>query len=63
MYLKRNDLVVVISGVHSGQQGRVLKVFRETAHVLVQGLRPATATSTRRWMVASPSPRPPFRDL
>ena len=38
MYLKRNDLVVVISGVHSGQQGRVLRVFRETDQVLVQGV-------------------------
>ncbi len=38
MYLKREDLVVVISGVHSGQQGRVLKVLRETDQVLVQGV-------------------------
>lgn len=38
MYLKRNDLVVVISGVHVGQQGRVLQVLRETNQVLVQGI-------------------------
>ncbi len=38
MYLKRDDLVVVISGVHSGQQGRVLRVIRDTDHVLVQGV-------------------------
>ncbi len=38
MYLKRNDLVVVISGVHSGQQGRVLHVLKETDQVLVQGV-------------------------
>lgn len=38
MYLKRNDLVVVISGVHAGQQGRVLRVMRETDQVLVQGV-------------------------
>ena len=28
MYLKRNDLVVVISGEYRGQQGRVLRVER-----------------------------------
>jgi len=28
MYLKRNDLVVVISGVFKNQQGRVLRVVR-----------------------------------
>jgi large subunit ribosomal protein L24 len=28
MYLRRNDLVVVISGVHRGKQGRVLRVER-----------------------------------
>ncbi len=38
MYLKREDLVVVISGVHSGQQGRVLRVLKETDQVLVQGV-------------------------
>jgi large subunit ribosomal protein L24 len=38
MYLKRNDLVVVISGVHVGRQGRVLRVLRDTDQVLVQGV-------------------------
>ena len=38
MYLKREDLVVVISGVHSGQQGRVLRVLKESDQVLVQGV-------------------------
>ncbi len=38
MYLKRNDLVVVISGVHSGQQGRVLRIVRDKDQVLVQGV-------------------------
>jgi large subunit ribosomal protein L24 len=28
MYLKRNDLVVVISGAHQGKQGRVLRVLK-----------------------------------
>jgi large subunit ribosomal protein L24 len=35
MYLKRDDLVVVISGSHKGKQGRVLKVIDETNRVVV----------------------------
>ena len=38
MYLKRNDLVVVISGVHAGKQGRVLRVIHEKDQVIVQGV-------------------------
>jgi large subunit ribosomal protein L24 len=38
MYLKRNDLVVVISGVHKGKQGRVLRVVKEDDQVFVQGV-------------------------
>ena len=48
MYLKRNDLVVVLSGEHRGKQGRVLRVVaqrpdkkkgdRGHALVFVQGL-------------------------
>jgi len=38
MYLKRDDLVIVISGVHAGKQGRVLRVFAEKNQVLVQGV-------------------------
>jgi large subunit ribosomal protein L24 len=38
MYLKRNDLVVVISGVHAGKQGRVLRVLSEESQVIVQGV-------------------------
>lgn len=38
MYLRRNDLVVVISGNHKGKQGRVMRVLRETNQVIVQGL-------------------------
>ncbi|MGQ9592277.1 MAG: 50S ribosomal protein L24 [Planctomycetota bacterium] len=38
MYLKRDDLVVVISGVHRGKQGRVLRVLREKDQVVVQGI-------------------------
>ena len=38
MYLKRNDLVVVISGTLKGKQGRVLRVIEEKNQVLVQGV-------------------------
>lgn len=38
MYLKRNDLVVVISGVHTGEQGRVLRVLEDENKVIVQGI-------------------------
>ena len=38
MYLKRNDLVVVVSGVHAGNQGRVLRILREKNQVVVQGV-------------------------
>ena len=38
MYLKRDDLVVVISGVHQGSQGRVLRVLRDSGQVVVQGV-------------------------
>ena len=38
MYLKRDDLVVVISGDDKGKQGRVIRVDSETDRVWVQGL-------------------------
>ena len=42
MYLKRNDLVVVISGIHAGKQGRVLRVEEDVesggGRVVVQGV-------------------------
>ena len=38
MYLKRNDLVVVISGAHRGAQGRVLRVIEDKNQVIVQGV-------------------------
>ena len=38
MYLKRNDLVMVISGIHRGKQGRVLRVIKEKEQVIVQGV-------------------------
>ena len=38
MYLKRDDLVIVISGDDKGKQGRVLRVDSEADRVWVQGL-------------------------
>jgi len=38
MYLRRNDLVVVIAGALTGKQGRVLRVLTDTNQVIVQGL-------------------------
>ncbi|HMS45849.1 MAG TPA: 50S ribosomal protein L24 [Alphaproteobacteria bacterium] len=35
--VKKGDKVIVISGRSKGQQGEVLKVFRESARVVVQG--------------------------
>ena len=38
MYLKKDDLVIVISGVHRGKQGRVLRVDHDSNQVLIQGV-------------------------
>ncbi len=38
MYLKRGDLVVVISGVYKNKQGRILRVLHDENKVVVQGV-------------------------
>ena len=38
LHIKKNDLVVVISGKSKGTQGRVLKVITETGRVIVEGV-------------------------
>ena len=38
-HVKKGDEVVVISGNHKGASGRVLQVFPEKGHVLVEGVR------------------------
>tara|TARA_R110000850_G_scaffold258835_6_gene385580 strand:- start:2115 stop:2357 length:243 start_codon:yes stop_codon:yes gene_type:complete len=38
-HVKKNDEVVVISGNHKGESGKVLQVFPEKGHVLVEGVR------------------------
>lgn len=38
MHIKKNDLVAVISGVHKGKQGKVLKVLTATGKVIVEGI-------------------------
>jgi len=36
--LKQDDRVVVVAGRDKGRQGRILKVFREDARVIVEGI-------------------------
>lgn len=38
-HVKKNDEVVVISGNHKGESGKVLQVFPEKSQVLVEGVR------------------------
>lgn len=38
-HVKKNDEVVVISGNHKGEKGKVLQVFPEKSTVLVEGVR------------------------
>ncbi|MEM9017026.1 MAG: 50S ribosomal protein L24 [Verrucomicrobiota bacterium] len=38
-HVKKNDEVVVISGNHKGESGKVLQVFPDKGHVLVEGVR------------------------
>jgi len=38
MHVKKNDIVVVISGNSRGKEGKVLKVFPETNRVIVEGV-------------------------
>ncbi len=39
IHLRKNDLVMVIAGADKGRRGRVLRVFRDTGRVLVEGVR------------------------
>lgn len=38
MFIKKNDLVEVISGAHKGKQGKVLLVDKDTNKVIVEGV-------------------------
>ena len=38
-HVKKNDQVVVITGNHKGDAGRVLQVFTEKSQVIVEGVR------------------------
>lgn len=38
-HVKKGDDVVVISGNHRDQRGKVLQVFPEKGHVLIEGVR------------------------
>jgi large subunit ribosomal protein L24 len=37
MLIRKNDMVIVLSGRDAGQQGRVLEVDRKTSRVIVEG--------------------------
>ena len=39
LHIKKNDTVIVISGVDKGKKGRVLEVFPEKQKALVEGVR------------------------
>ena len=38
-HVKKDDEVIVISGNHRGEQGKVLQVFPEKGQVLIEGVR------------------------
>ncbi|MDZ7370899.1 MAG: 50S ribosomal protein L24 [candidate division KSB1 bacterium] len=38
MHVKKNDLVIVLSGNYRGKKGRVLKVFPDKQRVIVEGV-------------------------
>ncbi len=38
-HIRKNDIVVVISGVHKGARGKVLRVDRKRGRVVVEGVR------------------------
>jgi large subunit ribosomal protein L24 len=38
MKIKKNDTVLVIAGNSKGKKGRVLKIFRDTNRVIVEGV-------------------------
>ena len=38
VHVKRDDEVQVISGAHRGKIGKVLKVFRKTDRVIIEGV-------------------------
>jgi large subunit ribosomal protein L24 len=38
MHVKKGDTLVVLSGVHKGKQGKILKVFLDDHKVIVEGI-------------------------
>jgi len=38
MNIRKNDQVVVVSGVHKGKKGKVLKVFSKESRILIEGV-------------------------
>ncbi|RJP40920.1 MAG: 50S ribosomal protein L24 [Phycisphaerales bacterium] len=38
-HIRKNDMVIVVSGVHKGARGKVLRVDRKRGRVVVEGVR------------------------
>ena len=38
MHLRKGDEGIVISGAHQGKHGKVLKVFRKTNRIVIEGV-------------------------
>lgn len=38
-HVKKDDEVIVISGNHKGETGRILQVLPEKGHVIIEGVR------------------------
>ncbi|MCB0832531.1 MAG: 50S ribosomal protein L24 [Bacteroidetes bacterium] len=38
MHIKKNDTVIVISGIHKGKEGKILKVLKDENKVIVEGI-------------------------
>ena len=48
MYIKRNDMVVVLSGKDKGKKGKVLDVNRKAGTVIVEGVNIVTKHVKKR---------------
>ncbi|GAB4463619.1 MAG: 50S ribosomal protein L24 [Armatimonadaceae bacterium] len=56
MYIKKGDMVQVISGKDKGRQGRVMRVYPTTGKVLVEGLNVAIKHQKGQPTAANPNP-------
>ncbi len=68
LHLRKGDTVEVIAGKYRGKRGKVLRVFRERARAIVEGVniakrhtKPNPAKSQPGGIVEKPSPLPVAR--